>query len=122
MSIENRSSNWNRLRERVYERDDHRCQHCDRRGGPGETAELRARHIVPESRGGMDHPRNLLTLCRKCTDRVNEHHVIGSADRITLNVIEGSTSPSSGTSVGGIGILVGGALLPLMTVLLVLML
>ncbi|MEF8840626.1 MAG: HNH endonuclease [Haloarculaceae archaeon] len=122
MSIKNYSSNWNRLRERVYERDDHRCQHCDRRGGPGETAELRARHIVPKSRGGMDHPRNLLTLCRKCTERVNEHHVLGSGGRVTQMVMEGPTNPSSGTSVGGIGVLVGGSLFPLMTALLVLML
>jgi len=122
MSIEKYSSDRNRLRERVYERDEHRCQHCGRHSRPRGSAELRIRHVVPRPRGGSDHPRNLLTLCRKCHDRIHEQHIIGSEDRITLDVVENASTPSSGTGRHAIAIVAGGVLLPLMATLLVLVL
>lgn len=121
MSIEKYSPDRDRLRERVYERDEHRCQHCGRHSRPRGSAELHIRHVVPRPRGGSDHPRNLLTLCRKCDDRIHEQHVIGSEDRITLNVVENTSTTSSGTGGPAIAIVAGGVLLPLMATLLLLM-
>lgn len=106
-----------RSRMRVYERDDYRCQHCDGEEVPGGATELRVRHIVPRSRGGSDHPRNLLTLCRKCDSRLPEHHVIGSADRIEL-CRSADANDSRNGRVGEIALLlVGGCVLPFFTTL-----
>lgn len=121
MSIEKYSPDRDRLRKRVYERDDHRCQHCGRHSRPRGSAELRIRHVVPRPRGGSDHPRNLLTLCRKCHDRIHEQHVIGSGDRITQDVVENASATSSGTGGPATAIVAGSVLLPLMATLLVLM-
>lgn len=123
MSTSNHRPNRSRLVKRVHERDDDRCQHCDRRSGRRGRVELRVRHVVPKSRGGTDHPRNLVTLCRNCHEGANEHHVIGSADRITREIVGGTTSTSSGTGGGAVAlVVVGGVLLPLVTTLLVLLL
>lgn len=50
---------WEQLREIVLSRDDHECQeadgYCD---GP-----LQIHHDLPLSRGGTNHPDNLVTLC-----------------------------------------------------------
>lgn len=49
-----------RLRQQVYERDDHTCLKC-------RTAEnLHADHIVPVAQGGLTKLDNLQTLCAKC--------------------------------------------------------
>lgn len=48
------------IRERVYERDGHRCLVC------GATERLSLDHIVHFSRGGEDTVDNLRTLCRSC--------------------------------------------------------
>ena len=37
-----------------------RCWHC------GEIEKLCRCHIIPASRGGIDHPSNYVLLCRKC--------------------------------------------------------
>lgn len=107
------------LRTYVHERDDYRCQQCGKEGGPHEAVDLRVRRIVPESRGGTGHPRNLLTLCRPCRDRISDHHVVGSGDRITLRPeVPSSESPSG---IGGQSVLLflGGVVLPFSLTLLV---
>jgi len=102
----------NRHRRRVYGRDDYRCQRCEQANDSRGATELRTRRIVPRSRGGTDHPRNLVTLCRKCDEEVSEHHVIGSADRITL-CRSADPSGSVSSSVGEVALLfVGGCVLP----------
>lgn len=48
-------------RRHILERDDHRCQYCDRRG-----EQLTLDHVIPRSRGGQDSWENLVTACIRC--------------------------------------------------------
>jgi len=73
---------WNRMKNAVLRRDRYRCQECGesfgkrrrkvfdhslRRGRGGYRWEsLEVHHIIPRSRGGSDHPGNLMTLCPSC--------------------------------------------------------
>lgn len=50
-------------RFRILARDGFRCVYCG--ATPGE-AELHVDHRQPRSRGGSDHPTNLVTACRAC--------------------------------------------------------
>ena len=50
-------------RERIYERDGHRCVTC------GATEDLTLDHIHPRSYAGNDDDTNLRTLCRPCNSR-----------------------------------------------------
>lgn len=52
---------WMRIRSRIFERDDYRCQYCGRRGGA-----LECDHVIPVSRGGSSDEWNLKTACRTC--------------------------------------------------------
>ncbi|OPL09794.1 MAG: hypothetical protein AVO34_05100 [Firmicutes bacterium ML8_F2] len=52
------------VRQYVLERDSHRCVLC------GDPEDLETHHIVWRFRGGSDHPKNLVTLCKKCHDKV----------------------------------------------------
>ena len=49
---------------RVYERDKGRCIFC---GAPG----LPEAHVVPRSHGGLGIEQNIVTLCRKCHDKMD---------------------------------------------------
>jgi len=49
-----------KLRQRVYERDEWACRRC------GSDEELTVDHIHPYSRGGSSAIENLQTLCRSC--------------------------------------------------------
>ena len=65
---------WKRVRRRVLERDNYRCQSC---GYYAKSPEID--HIRPIDRGGMPWDlSNLQTLCRAChvrkTAMENEHH------------------------------------------------
>jgi hypothetical protein len=53
----------NGLRTAVFERDAYRCRAC------GTHRDLRADHIVPESKGGPTTLDNLQTLCAPCNSR-----------------------------------------------------
>jgi hypothetical protein len=50
----------NGQRERIYERDGHRCVLC------GSTDDLTLDHIYPRALAGDDNDDNLRTLCRPC--------------------------------------------------------
>lgn len=50
-------------RERIYERDGHRCVEC------GSGDDLTLDHIYPRSLAGNDSDDNLRTLCRPCNSR-----------------------------------------------------
>jgi 5-methylcytosine-specific restriction endonuclease McrA len=114
-----------RLRMHVYERDSYRCQHCGQQGGPQEAVELHVRRIVPESRGGTGHPRNLLTLCGRCRDRISDHHILGSEDRVTQRpeersqTTERSSEWSPGTGSRFVLLFLGGVVVPFSLTLLV---
>ena len=51
---------WERIRRRVFERDEHRCKRCGRAG------RLEAHHVVSLAAGGTNDISNLRTLCRGC--------------------------------------------------------
>lgn len=55
------SSEWSALRKFVFDRDDHTCQYCSKQG-----SNLHCDHIIPISRGGSNHPDNLVTACGTC--------------------------------------------------------
>ena len=50
---------WRNIRERVLERDGHRCRYC------GALA-THVDHVVPVVRGGASHDSNLAAACRTC--------------------------------------------------------
>ena len=50
---------WRTTRERVLERDGHRCRYC---GAPATHVD----HLVPVVRGGTDDPENLAAACPTC--------------------------------------------------------
>lgn len=53
-------SRLNRKRQRIYERDGHRCVEC------GTSERLTLDHIIPRSKGGTDSDDNLQTMCEPC--------------------------------------------------------
>ncbi len=56
-------------REYVLERDSCRCVLC------GEPESLEVHHIVWRFRGGSDRPKNLVTLCKSCHDKVTRGEI-----------------------------------------------
>lgn len=64
--VREKSTEWDHLRRRVYERDKWHCQACGRMGGRRGDAQLHAHHIVKKSEGGADSLANLITLCDRC--------------------------------------------------------
>ena len=46
-------------RRAVFARDDYRCQYC---GSAADSID----HVMPRSRGGSDHPSNLVASCGHC--------------------------------------------------------
>ena len=55
-----KGAEWERLRQQVKDRDDHRCQYC---GGAGR---LEVHHVIELERGGTNDLDNLSALCRTC--------------------------------------------------------
>jgi len=61
--------NWIRKCKRlaIYMRDHGRCVYCE------SQAQLSLDHLLPVSKGGKNHARNLVTACRECnTERGNK--------------------------------------------------
>lgn len=56
------------VRRRVLARDGHRCA----ARGCGSTHHLEIHHRVPVSRGGTNHPENLVVLCHACHRSLHE--------------------------------------------------
>lgn len=54
------------LRERVFERDGHRCVYC---GQFFPENQLTLDHVEPQLRGGDRSEGNLVTACRACNTR-----------------------------------------------------
>ena len=48
------------IRREIFHRDNHRCMKC------GRSKQLEVHHILPVYQKGLNHPDNLITLCRKC--------------------------------------------------------
>lgn len=52
-----------KLRFTIFKRDDFTCRYCGRRAP---EVRLECDHALPKSRGGSDHPVNLVTACYAC--------------------------------------------------------
>ncbi|HEX6938228.1 MAG TPA: HNH endonuclease signature motif containing protein [Longimicrobiales bacterium] len=52
-----------RRRERIFERDGHRCVYC---GATPPADQLTLDHVQPRVRGGDHSDGNLVTCCRRC--------------------------------------------------------
>jgi 5-methylcytosine-specific restriction endonuclease McrA len=68
-SIYFQSKKWLRLKFAVFKRDKYTCQMCREETDP---SLLTAHHIKPRREGGGDSMSNLITLCVKCHDVVEE--------------------------------------------------
>jgi len=86
-------SNWDQIRKQIYKRDGYTCQKCGAQGGRGGDAELHCHHITPISKGGSNHPTNLITLCWRCHNAQHRHHV----PRMSSRGSGVSSSTSSGS-------------------------
>lgn len=51
---------WTALRAFVLARDGYACVYC------GSPNDLHCDHVIPRSRGGVDHPDNLVAACSPC--------------------------------------------------------
>jgi len=57
---------WETLKQKIIWRDGGKCFICCSR------QELSAHHIKPRDLGGKDEERNLITLCKKCHDYIED--------------------------------------------------
>lgn len=57
-----RGAKWQALRQAVLERDGGVCHYCQ---GIATTAD----HLIPKSKGGVDHMENLVASCLPCNAR-----------------------------------------------------
>jgi len=75
-------------RHAIYERDDYRCQHCNRdlRGAP--ASEITLDHIRMQAHGGSNEPLNLLTACHTCN---SQHRNLGNEEVMAKKARRNST-------------------------------
>jgi 5-methylcytosine-specific restriction endonuclease McrA len=77
---------WDRIRYQVFKRDKHTCQDCGLQCDPNSTMKkiideegdlkwinFEVHHIIPRSKGGHHHPKNLKLLCQEC----HSHYTAG---------------------------------------------
>lgn len=62
----------NTARKKIYARDGYRCALCD------STSGLQIHHCVHRSRGGSNHPHNLIALCSNCHATVHGTRMYGN--------------------------------------------
>ena len=71
----------NATRKAVYRRDGFRCALCD------STKYIQIHHVIPRSRGGGNHPHNLITLCADCHAMAHGINLQGWQD-VTQETVE----------------------------------
>lgn len=59
-------------RAKILFRDKYTCQYCK---GKSKDEKLEVHHIVFRSRGGSDDEDNLITLCKKCHDKLHHNEI-----------------------------------------------
>lgn len=60
---------WWPLRAEILERDGHTCVYC---GDDESTVLMCVDHVTPLSRGGSNHPDNLVACCMPCNSSKND--------------------------------------------------
>jgi 5-methylcytosine-specific restriction endonuclease McrA len=59
-------SEWKKLRQLVFSRDNYLCIYC------GSDESLECDHYFPKSKGGDDNFSNLVTACKRCNRRKSD--------------------------------------------------
>lgn len=75
-------SEWNDLKNAVFERDGYKCKVCRVNAKTNRGVILTCHHKIPRSEGGQDVMENLETLCSRCHDK--EELAIEEGGKITL--------------------------------------
>ena len=71
----NYSEDWKKLREERLRMDNYICQKCGFDGHKQKHL-LNVHHKVALSRGGRNKLSNLITLCKKCHDKVHHKQLV----------------------------------------------
>jgi len=74
---------WENIRGMIVKRDNHTCQMCGIKSDGGTIKdigtdkngfviwlEFEVHHIIPRSKGGSHHPKNLVMVCKKCHSKL----------------------------------------------------
>jgi 5-methylcytosine-specific restriction endonuclease McrA len=59
-----RGLNWDKIRKKIYKRDDFKCQYCGKKG------KLNCHHIIPYRSTQDNSGDNLITLCNLCHSKL----------------------------------------------------
>ena len=59
---------YDKIRNKIFARDDYTCQYCGKRGGT-----LEIDHIIPFSKGGSEKEENLVTTCFDCNRKKRDY-------------------------------------------------
>lgn len=60
----------------LFSRDNHSCQYCGRHKSKLRSFEFLTRdHVVPESKGGENNWKNLVTACSTCNNKKADRHL-----------------------------------------------
>ena len=59
--------NWGEISDSVRDRDGNKCVFCGREGHL-----LHVHHVKPRSKGGIDDPSNLVSLCVACHTKAHD--------------------------------------------------
>ena len=77
MSAEIETTPWDKIREKVLERDNYQCRFCEKTDSDHREeygAGLDVHHIIPKNDGGKDKLQNLAALCRSCHSTLETLH------------------------------------------------
>jgi 5-methylcytosine-specific restriction endonuclease McrA len=77
---------WRSLREEILERDRFICHWC---GGSATSVD----HVMLKSRGGGDHPDNLVAACGRCNSARNQNSKPSKQARLPANPSGGPANP-----------------------------
>ena len=76
-------------RNRILERDGHRCRRCGVDGSSGDYREqLQIDHIIPRAKGGTNEDSNLQVLCFACNLRKLDHLPTDAPERVVMDWCE----------------------------------
>lgn len=54
------------LKLKIFKRDNFKCKNCNKSPATHPECQLQIDHIIPFSKGGLNHFNNLQTLCQRC--------------------------------------------------------
>jgi purine nucleoside permease len=91
---DNQGMNWIRPVKRlaIYMRDGMACAWCDATIEDGATLTLD--HLVPQSKGGTNHERNLVTCCHRCNSS-RGHRTVRAFASAVASYLNHGVKPSS---------------------------